>query len=175
MLGGERSSSAGIYRHRMDHCAASRSAAKGRQMYESYQEGARLEPDPTWDDGRISCPRCGHDNTHVNVVRIAARGRDEGPVTWVRVNALSGAVDSQRSDVPDPRRTARQQIALEGFCEAGCVFAYVIRQDHGCTYLDIASDVGDVCTICNDLRHMMRGPDGVLICTTCGQPVTYPG
>lgn len=156
------------------HPGADRVEENGR-MYDSYQQGVGLEPDVAWGDGRILCPRCGHDNIHITGVRVAARRHEDAPVTWVGVDAFDGAVDHEPSDTPDPRHTARQQIALEGLCEGGCVFALVFRQDHGCTYIDVASEAGDVCLVCNDLRHTMRTADGTVVCGSCREPITYAG
>ena len=90
----------------------------------------------------LRCPQCGDEWTHVDEVRIAARGED-APFTHIRVDAQSRRVETHCQDpaptgieVGDGRR---HRIALMGWCET-CrgTWALVFTQHKGITFVEVA-------------------------------------
>jgi hypothetical protein len=94
------------------------------------------------DDGLLLCPECGHDATHVEHVRVAAR-REDRDVNEITVDAVTGRVTTH-GETPAPmgelREGRRHRIAVTGHCEEGHCFAIVFTQHKGGTFVEVVPD-----------------------------------
>lgn len=93
-----------------------------------------------FEDDKMCCPVCGHQNTHIDRVGVYARTEDANgePIT---VDAVTGYVGRSKriprgAAVGDGRR---HRIALIGTCEGGCEFALVFTQHKGETFFEVVA------------------------------------
>lgn len=98
---------------------------------------------PKFEDGVLLCPLCGFRSTHLDVVLISAREREDGPINEITVTG-SGRVTTHNvfagPRVDDTDHGRRHQVALAGDCEGcGQVFAIIFKQHKGDTHVDVVT------------------------------------
>lgn len=91
-------------------------------------------------DELLLCPQCGFDATHVDVVHMSARPREDGDFNEIRVTS-AGQVSTQLGEAgPAGSQVGvgrRHRISLLGECEDGHTFAIVFTQHKGGTFVEV--------------------------------------
>lgn len=105
----------------------------GNLKFERWARGAEAE--------LLLCPVCGCRETHVDVVKVAARRAEDSEFDEITVDAKGRVATHGTAPAPagpTVNEGRRHRMALLGSCETqGCKFAIVFTQHKGATLVEV--------------------------------------
>ena len=88
--------------------------------------------------GIITCPNCGHEQTHQKSIEVFSREEDKKEVA-TSIDLSDGTQKQPGFFNPSPRR---QGLRIIFRCEDGCNFAVAIYQHKGFTGIKYENEIG---------------------------------